>query len=178
MPFAVELALDEVASKTIDCIRNDLAKQKITNESNQSAMHPHLTLAIYEKLDCILCEQELSILVHDLHEMKFIFSHFGIFTHPENVLFLAPTMTQELFHLHRQVHTCLANQSVDSWPLYHPDNWVPHCTLAFGVEIINLPRALDIALKQKLPMDATAISLGVTEFFPAKNAFRIPLKTV
>ena len=177
MPFAVELALDQVASQTIESIWNDLAEQKITDESNQSRMHPHITLAIYEKLDCVLCEQELTRLVQDTHQLKLNFSHFGVFTQPENVLFLAPSMTDELFQLQRQVHACLERKSIGSWENYQPGKWVPHCTLAFNIGGKELSKAMDIVLKQKLPLYVSTESLGVTEFYPAENAFRIPFKT-
>jgi 2'-5' RNA ligase len=61
-------------------------------------------------------------------------SNLGTFPNTENVLMLGAVVDTELLAVHSAVHDVLAGQVQSPQAYYLPGSWVPHCTLALGVE--------------------------------------------
>ena len=47
---------------------------------------------------------------------------------------LGSTPTEGLLDTHRKVHAALADVAEESWSVYEPGTWVPHCTLAMNAD--------------------------------------------
>jgi 2'-5' RNA ligase len=86
----------------------------------------------------------------------------GTFPGDEGVLFLATTVTADLLAFHAQVHAALANQPIQHWPYYLPGNWVPHCTLAQGLDSTGRATAIEL-LHNYQPIAATVTTMGITD---------------
>lgn len=56
----------------------------------------------------------------------------GIFTNEEPALYIPVHMTGTLRHLHQALWEPLSSIATGVHPLYHPERWVPHITLAEG----------------------------------------------
>lgn len=61
-------------------------------------------------------------------------STLGTFPNTENVLMLGAVVDGELLAVHSAIHDVLAGQVQSPHAYYMPGSWVPHCTLAQGVE--------------------------------------------
>jgi 2'-5' RNA ligase len=61
-------------------------------------------------------------------------SNLGTFPNTENVLMLGAVVDTELLAVHSAIHDVLAGQVQSPFAYYMPGSWVPHCTLAQGVE--------------------------------------------
>lgn len=93
------------------------------------------------------------------------------------MLFLGVTVTAELLTLHAQEYQAANNQAVTDqtavkqtvtgqavgwWPLYRPGHWVPHCTLATGLDREQRAAAFR-ALHGYQPVKAVVTAVGLTD---------------
>ncbi|MEJ7902240.1 MAG: hypothetical protein WKF63_10360, partial [Thermomicrobiales bacterium] len=67
------------------------------------------------------------------------------------VVFLAAIATPSLLELQSRFCRDLAGQEGDVWINYREDWWVPHCTLAMGVDNAVFPEAMLVAKQIGLP---------------------------
>lgn len=172
MPFAVVLYFDEINERKFLNIWESLAKEGLSTNLIEAGIRPHITLAIYDELECRPCENKLAKIASQTKPIKFQITHLGLFKDPEPVVFAAPTFTQEFLDFHKQIHAVLAKESKNPWEKYLPDQWVPHCTLALGFDPANLDMIIRNCLVLEFPMDIQANQVGVVEFQPMKDLFK------
>ncbi|GAA0238476.1 2'-5' RNA ligase family protein [Saccharothrix mutabilis subsp. mutabilis] len=94
---------------------------------------PHLTFAIAgtigPKVRAELREDLSRLWLPDLY-----LHTLGVFSTTENVLQLGAVVDGELLAVHSAIHDVLAGRVKDPQAYYLPGNWVPHCTLAHGMD--------------------------------------------
>lgn len=178
MPFAVVLYFDGKNERAFLNIWKALAEEKLSASLFESGIRPHITLAIYDELECRPCENELAKIASNTKPISFQFSHLGLFTQPEPVVFAAPTIFEEFLHFHKRIHETLALQSSNPWDMYIPNKWVPHCTLSLGFSLNDLGKILIKCMNLPLPMDVVARQVGVVEFQPMKDLFKYDLLSI
>lgn len=176
MPSAIVLYFDPTTEKVIQNIWGKLAKQGISDEIEASGIQPHITLAVYDRLDCEPCENELEKFAAQANRLDLEAVYPGIFFHPETVLFLAIAITPQLLDFHAEIHKNLQHLAGKSWELYQPGNWVPHCTLAMNLKQKELHQALTVCSKLDLPMRLHVTRIGAVEFLPISDLFQYDLK--
>ena len=119
---------------------------------------PHISLSVTESLaDSDLTE--LRSVLADQHPTLHLYV-LGTFPGDEGLLFLGVPVTTDLLTLHTRVHTALSGRSVGHWPYYLPDNWVPHCTLAQGLDRAGLAKPSSFCMA---PVVATVTAVGITD---------------
>ncbi len=171
MPYGVMLYFDDRTERTILNVWQSLAEHNLTSRMLDEGIRPHITLAIFEELDCQPCENELVKITSKIPSPSILFTHFGVFTNPEPVIFVSPLVTKELLDFHNELHTKLAGEGKDPWELYNPGKWVPHCTLALGYKIENEAKIIRLCQKMSLPMHVQAVQIGVVNLKPVKDLF-------
>jgi len=176
MPYAIVLYFDERSEYSIQEIWKKISDNGIPNEIHGAGIRPHITLAIYDELLCQPCDNELARFASKTTHLNISFSHLGIFTNPETVLFLAPTPTRELVNFHSKVHECLSTEARQPWEFYQPGKWVPHCTVALDLDQEQLHEAISLCADLHFPMNLHATQVGAVEFLPMKDLFRFNLK--
>ena len=176
MPFAVVFYLDEKRADPIRQITRELARQGVAPYLHESGIPPHITLAIYEQLNCQPCEEKIAQLAGQTHGFDLTFSFLGIFQTDNPVVFTAPTVTQELLNYHREIHALLKDDAVDAWHLYEPGIWVPHCSLAVDFKADMLVPAVQICRTLQLPLTIPVESLGVVQFEPIARMYTYPFQ--
>jgi 2'-5' RNA ligase len=176
MPYAVVTYFDPPTERAVRAIWDDLAARGISRDVPAAQIRPHITLAVYDDLDCLPCEEHLAVFQPALQKLKIRVDHVGVFFNPRAVLFLAPSVTMPLLEFHAQVHANLEIPSGKSWKIYRPGRWVPHCTLAIDLETGKLEKAMTLCAQLKFPMILRADSLGAVEFVPADDLFQHDLK--
>lgn len=101
---------------------------------------PHLTFAIAgaigPKVRAELREDLSRLWLPDLY-----LHTLGVFSTTENVLQLGAVVDGELLAVHSAIHDVLAGRVKDPYAYYLPGNWVPHCTLAHGMDDEALVKA-------------------------------------
>ena len=171
MPYGVMLYFDVQTENTITNVWQSLAEHDLSSSMLDAGIRPHITLAIYEELDCRPCENELVKITSKTPSPSILFTHFGLFTNPEPVIFAAPLVTSELLDFHNELQVKLAGDGKDPWELYKPGKWVPHCTLALGYKIENEAKIIQRCQEMPLPMHVQATQMGVVNFKPVKDLF-------
>ncbi len=60
------------------------------------------------------------------------------------------------------MHRVLAGQPVEHWPYYLPGNWVPHCTMAEGLDRDGAAKAFELLYGHE-PITAAVASIGIKD---------------
>ena len=91
----------------------------------------------------------------------------GVFPTTEGVVFLAPTMTEHLRHIHTQFHRRLEQTGLRADRYYRPDLWVPHCTITTDITVQQMAKAVELLIGTFRPIEAQCTALGVITYRPA-----------
>lgn len=177
MPYAVMLYLDIQTENKIRKVWQTLSEHKFATGVLDAGIRPHITLAIYDELDCRPCENELAKITSKTASMAFQLTHLGIFTNPEPVVFAAPMPTKEFLVFHENLHASLVTEAKKPWELYQPGNWVPHCTLALDFKVENMAEIIRLCQTLPFPMDVRAVQVGMIEFQPVRDLFKYDFLT-
>lgn len=176
MPHAVMVYFDSQTESAIRKIWKELDETGAAPYLHRSANRPHFKLAIYEDLDTAACQQQLQSIACTTARIPVYFKSLGIFPNPKPTVFLAPSVTPNLFNFQSKVNKSL--NSFGKCPTYDfflEDHWVPHCLLGFDLEPSNLAGVLECAMHLQLPFDGLIIEIGLVEFHPVKHLFTFPL---
>ncbi|HRA53579.1 MAG TPA: 2'-5' RNA ligase family protein [Thermoflexales bacterium] len=104
---------------------------------------PHVSYHIAPRYDPITLEAGLRALARETGPLDIQATGLGIFTGPTPVLYLAVTRSPALSALHARAWAACNAAAEDPSPLYAPNVWVPHITLAHhDVTPANLPRLI------------------------------------
>lgn len=172
MPFAVVLFFDDDQAKPINDVIEELAVKKAAPFMFEESI-AHVTLAIYDELDCGECRDKFIAFSHAHEPITFNFSHIGVFTPKRNAIMTAPVVTERLLRYHQDFHEFFSDTGIGSWKEYQPGNWIPHCTLGFNVTDDKLDAAFSISRKLKLPLQVASSSIGIMEFEPVSEVYRV-----
>jgi 2'-5' RNA ligase len=121
---------------------------------------PHVSLSVAESLAHANLTPVRSVLMTPAPTMQLY--TLGTFPGRKGALFLGVTVTAELLAFHAKVYATLADQPVGHWPYYQPSNWVPHCTLAEGVNQAEAAKAFGLLYGYE-PIAATVTATGIKD---------------
>ncbi|MEV4352316.1 2'-5' RNA ligase family protein [Actinoplanes sp. NPDC049596] len=161
MVAALELYLDVEATRRIRTLWHALEAEGVpTLASLLNDRHrPHVSLAAARTLPPAKVVEALSDMTVarplTLH-LNFVGQFVG------RVLWLGVTPTADLLTHHREVHTRLTTAGVETWDLYHPGQWIPHCTVSMRVPNPVMAPAIRRCL-EILPLTATVTGASVTD---------------
>ena len=176
MAYAVVIYFDEISEQPILNAWRELEEKNISRALNNPGIRPHITLAIYDSLNCIRCEKEIRQYAINSNLLYLSADHFGVFPHASPVIFIALAPNKDLMSFQRRIHQILENNAHGSWEMYQPDNWVPHITLVRDMKRKNLSAVLEICMKIKLPLELRITQIGIVNFKPVKQLFETSLE--
>lgn len=129
--YAIIATFDRVFTYKIRELQSELTNIIGTNQL--AGVEPHITLADYNELDVNLYTEKLKEFVAFQENIAAVtFPSVGTF--PTNgTIFLAPTITDELLRLHHSYHDYFIVFHDNLQSYYVPGKWVPHCTIANGL---------------------------------------------
>lgn len=183
--YAVELYFDPALENQVLKAWNVLARRQISTQLIEMAARPHLTLLSSPSLDPLKLHSALRSLASRLDPLSLSLSSVGAFpssssfdaTGGGGVLFLAPTPSSALLHVHSQLCDALKKEGVELPEEFRPDAWVPHCSVAQDVPRSRMAEAFCILRDLKLPVSGYAMDIGLVEFSPVREIFSFPLGT-
>ncbi|KAG6490339.1 hypothetical protein ZIOFF_051629 [Zingiber officinale] len=182
--YAVELYFDPALENQVLKAWNVLARRQISTKLIEISARPHLTLLSVPSLDPLRLQLPIRTLAARLDPLPLSLSSVGAFpsTSPSDagkggggVLFLAPTPSAALLHLHSQVCDALRKEGIEPPEEFRPDSWVPHCSVAQDVPRNRIADAFCILRDLKLPVSGYAMDIGLVEFSPVQEIFSFPL---
>jgi 2'-5' RNA ligase len=158
---ALELYFDHQATRRIRGLWEALEGEGVQSlASLPGQLHrPHLSLVVADRLDPDVVSDALSDLTA-APPLVLDFQYAAQFV--GRVLWLGPAPSTALLTHHAAVHERLARAGVRVWDQYHPDQWVPHCTLSMRVANPVMGAAIRRCL-EILPLTATVVSAAVAD---------------
>lgn len=174
MPFAVETYFDSRADARIRDVWRLLSERGISSHMPDMGATPHISLAVFQELEIDGFLPGLHAFAASHRPLSLIFHAVRVFPTAEGVVYLAPALTPRLLQLHAEFHATLDSLGLRSSPLYRPDAWVPHCTLAMQVSPGSIGAAVEIAQQAGFG-PAQLQEIGVVEFPPVRPIRRHPL---
>jgi 2'-5' RNA ligase len=95
--------------------------------------------------------------------LAFAFSSVGAFPTAEGVLFLAPAANRDLLDLEVRVLDRLARFDTEITPYFRAGAWVPHCTLAVGLQPEQMASAMLACLQAFTLISGKFVQLAAVE---------------
>jgi hypothetical protein len=134
MPFAVEMYMDSVSEAAILGFCEAIADAGLSSSVLKSGVRPYVSLALYKKIDLADFRSELELFSDNVESFSVNFTSIATFPTEEGVVFLAPTVTQELLDVHSRFHKAFSRYRPEASEYYLPGQWVPHCTVAMDLK--------------------------------------------
>lgn len=176
MDYAILLSFEQETDKQIRKLMQELVAGGVNDRYLLAGLRPHLTLAEFntQRMRQVhSCLTDLS--GRDLKPLRIKLASAGFFPGDQGVLFLAPIVDEALLRFHRQVNNALEPLCDDFSPLYREENWVPHCTLALGLDERELARAGMILNQTFQALDVLAVHLNIVACCPFSDQGLIDL---
>jgi 2'-5' RNA ligase len=175
MHFVVELFLDESADRAVRAIWRSLASAGVSSTIDEIGSHPHVSLAMCRELDAARFQPVLERFAAETPPLEVVLASVGVFPTEEGAVFLAPVVSRRLLDLHEGLHGHLSAFGGQSEPYYRPGNWVPHCTVAFGVADDLIPRAVQVCKGAGLPLSGRLVRAALVQYLPARVLYAFDL---
>jgi 2'-5' RNA ligase len=168
MPYAIELYLDKKSAEKVRSMRTKLRESGVNIDEGTK---PHVSLAIYQELNIRVFRPRLQDFSKQKGSLNVSLASIGMFTTEYPVVFLAPTVTDDLLSFHKEFHDYFREFDGAAWDYYRPGKWVPHCTLAMNLSDEMVGKAIEITRRFSLPIRGALDRIGVLEFSPNKQLF-------
>lgn len=143
MATAVEILFDEDAAITVRELwaRLDAAGIPSLAVATHGSHRPHVTLfnATGLRITPALVDRLRPLVGSDI-----FFDSLAIFPGTPTVLFLGARATVPLLTAHAVAYELLSTEQTRRWPQYQPGLWIPHCSLATGVDSTTVHTALTV----------------------------------
>lgn len=152
MPFAIELYFDERTESLIKAIWEKLAEKGVSDRLAKKGTRPHVALAVFEDADAGDLAFILRQMSRDQAPVEARFEALGTYCSADGVLFLAPVVSPRFFLLHSTVIKSLGPMAIGLKETCRPNRFVPHCTIAYGLDKESLSRAVALFSNRALPI--------------------------
>ncbi|MCL6459892.1 MAG: 2'-5' RNA ligase family protein [Gorillibacterium sp.] len=162
--FALELFFDDRLNNYVRRVWKSLHERKIALAMYDIAdIRPHITVAIYSTIDkWAAFDDLLTDFMENQKKLDLQFDSLASFP-TSGTLFLAPTITRDLFAMHEDYYARLDSFSTQASSLYTPNHWNPHCSLAIKLTKEALGRAWRDCLRDFQPITTRIESIGLVE---------------
>ncbi len=149
MAHALELFFDPTTEAAIKNLWAQLEAARLPSLATRTHRRhrPHVTLVVADRIETSQLEDARDRLAAAHLDITLyspaVFQHSG-------VLYLSVVPTMALLRLHQEVHAALRDSLVAPWGTYSVDAWVPHCTLAQGLDRDQLARGIEVLHEQRI----------------------------
>jgi 2'-5' RNA ligase len=164
MAYGIGLVFDRQAEAQIREVWHKLASRGFATPLDRPGCLPHVSLILSETLRVYDLARDLDGLGHSSRRLELRFSHVGVFTEPEVVLFYGLTPTDRLLRFHADVERSYRRWSSAIITRSQSGMWVPHCTLAVRVDASRVSEAIAAAAALTLPWVVNAVGLAIVQF--------------
>lgn len=166
MAVFINMCFDDESATHISKLQQVLAEQNISRYAEWLNYAPHITLV---RLDDVAPESLIPIAEHFLREVQPITIMLGglsLFSGSHPVLWLAPVSDMTLLDAHQKL--CHALEPFSVHEHYQPKKWMPHVTLAAGLDANKAVAAMSVLLPMFKPISVKMARIEVVSFPPAQ----------
>lgn len=152
--FAVELFFNKEFDEYVRTVWMHFDKVGISHFMNRfENLSPHITLAVYTDIsDLEGFIEQLTIYFDHVSPLRLRFDIVATFP-TSGMIFLAPTMTDELQRVHKDFYKKLHQYNNQASIYYRPNQWNPHCTLGTHLSREAIAKGIHDVVKGFEPMD-------------------------
>jgi 2'-5' RNA ligase len=174
MAFAVSLLFDHETADAISDLWIRLAEAGVSSSMLDLGYPPHVTLAVYDKLQPDAAVVSLDRVFENIGRMAVTLTGFSTFGGGSGVCYAALTSSPDLMRLHATVvgaisETCRLH--------YQAGGWTPHCTLATGMTDADMIGAKDLLERDWRSLIGVFRAATLVEFVPVVDIKRWNLAT-
>ena len=163
MPFVVELYFDRSTEASIRDAWTAIDEAGISDSMPKGGYRPHVSLGVCNHLESNTFEKEFSSFAAGVAPFQLSFPNIGIFSTSEGVVFLGVAVTEELLSVHAAFHEIFKKHAGEQRAYYTVGQWVPHCTLAFGLSEDQIVEAVTICRQIDLPVSTEVKEIGLVK---------------
>ncbi len=163
MPFVVELYFDLSTEERIRGAWKTLDEAGISDSMPKGGYRPHVSLGVCNHLETNSLAQELTTFAAGIAPFRLSFPNIGIFSTSEGVVYLGTTVTEQLLNVHTAFHKIFKKYAKEQREYYTVGQWVPHCTLAFGLSEHQITEAITVCRRIELPVSTEVTGIGLLE---------------
>ena len=163
MPFVVELYFDPATEASIRDAWKAIDEAGISDSMPKGGYRPHVSLGVCDHLDTDSLAQELSTFAEGVAPFRLSFPNIGVFSTSEGVVFLGVRVTKQLLNVHARFHEIFKKHAQEQREYYTVGQWVPHCTLAFGLSETRIVEAVTLCRRIVLPTSTEVSEIGLVE---------------
>ncbi|MCF6136647.1 2'-5' RNA ligase family protein [Pseudalkalibacillus berkeleyi] len=158
--YAVELFFDDQIDQFVRGIWEGLKQKNITSSlADMEDLVPHITLGVY---DTDLPVDQLIERLEQIPFNSFDIHYDALATFPSTgTLFLAPTMSTNLYKAHEEFHKEFNEFRHLSNEYYLPNKWYPHTTLAINLDSKMMLEAYNYCLHNFTPLKGKITEIAV-----------------
>lgn len=166
MPFVAELYFDPAAEEHIRGAWKILDEAGIGDSMPKGGYRPHVSLGVCEHLTLDIFIKEFTTFAASVTPFRLSFPNIGIFSTSEGVVYLGATVTAQLLNVHTAFHEIFKKHAKEQREYYTVGQWVPHCTLAFGLSEHQITEAVTVCRQIELPVSTEIKGIGLVEVSP------------
>ena len=146
--YAIELGFAPKASAKIAKIGLNVAAAGLHYEYVDDGNKPHLTLAAFEStVDADRLAAVTAEFARTLAPFDITFTSIAQFATAQNVIYLAPLITADLFAIYQAFQDVLAAAQLEPGYYHRPGSWVPHTTITMKGPKADLGPTMEIVRK-------------------------------
>ena len=178
MKYAIELYFDKETEQKLNQLSQKIADAKISTKFLEWKTRPHLTLACYNDVDENRCIESLKDFAQSHKRMPAYIGSVGMFNDTKTI-FVSPIMNSAMYQFQRELFESLTEFDTKGWEWYHPDRWVPHCTIALTGEDNEEAffQASDLLLREFRKISGKFVEIGLVKItVPVEELYTVDLK--
>ena len=175
--YAVSLHFEQSVNEIIFNTMSSIAELTGNDFMIKNKVPPHVTIGAFHGTK--ENEEKLIQIVEDFSKTResglVRFSEVGNFN--ERVLFLRPEKDKFLTTINNELHKIILTEfEAGENGYYVPEIWFPHTTLATGLNQTQFTKALELAGKISLPLEAKIDNIGFYQCSPFLELKRFTIK--
>ena len=167
MPFSINIRSDNDSSDPIRSLWEECAILEELPSMEALAYPPHISLAVYDEIDESILFNAFDAIFSRLPTITVRFEELGHFEAPDRIILWAnPILPTEIEEIHDHIH-----QAIDinlCRPNYRPGIWVPHCSLATGINKSRRGEALELMKRSMSPFLVEFDVADCASFYPVE----------
>lgn len=164
MPFAVEMYFDGESERRIRALSERCAAwvgSPVIKEAR-----PHISLAVADEVSQEKMEALLASFARRYKPFEITLSATGFFAVTPSIAYLSPKVDRGLLDLHAGFFEEFKGSASGVWEHYSPRSWIPHCTLASGLDSQQGALVLNEVQSFGLPATCRITEIGLIRFRP------------
>lgn len=157
---AIELLFDDEMESQLMALLGEIRSAGLPSPLLDWKMRPHVSLMLGTDVSAAL-EHAVEKFAARTSPIPILLDSICAFPGGKGVVYLGPVVNRALLSLHAEANTAMASAFGELDPLYAPDRWMPHCTVAVGLDEAQVHGAMDVCARAPLPYAGRITGIGI-----------------